>query len=334
LSPQDFNDDPEPRADLFTMSDLVLLHHWSVRTSLTIVDTPGVNHIWQTTMVQIGTKHPYVMHGIFSLTALHMAYLEPQNKHALIATAAEHHNRALRVFQTKIADIKDYESDALFASASINIMYVFAAYGQLYHGETDQLSAANRSHILGEDWIPLIRGVKGLTEQIRARVSVGPLSSLLYLGNWEELDPDTVSVAHGAELQSLQSIWKDDADAPLYNKVLYVLRKCWAWITQLRNTPEHVLAHFASNPHWAYNRGWSAPFIWLSLAPDAYFLCLQQRRPEAVLLFVHFGGLSAELRGCWWMEGWGKNIVAAATDTLGTYWDNWLQLPWRLVSGL
>jgi hypothetical protein len=56
------------------MNDLILLHQWSVVTSLTIVNTPGVDHIWQTVMVQVGTQNPYVMQGIFSLTALHLAY--------------------------------------------------------------------------------------------------------------------------------------------------------------------------------------------------------------------------------------------------------------------
>jgi hypothetical protein len=331
LSPQSFNDDA--KLDSFTMNDLILLHHWSVVTSLTMVNTPGVDHIWQTVMVQVGTQNPYVMHGIFSLTALHLAYLDPPNNHTLIATAAQHHNRALRDFQAKICNINDYDSDALFASASINIFYVFAAFGNLYHGDANESSAIHRSRILGEDWIPLIRGVNRLLQQIRERVSVGPLSSLLSLGNWEELDPNTTTVPHDAEMQSLKSIWADSADALVYDESLYLLRKCWAWTTQFRDIPEHLVPQLASYPDWGYNRSWSGPFIWLSLAPDAYFLRLQQRQPGALILFAHFGGLSAGLEGYWWMEGWGRNIVVAATDTLGSYWKVWMELPWRLVAG-
>jgi hypothetical protein len=61
-------------------------------------------------------------------------------------------------------------------------------------------------------------------------------------------------------------------------------------------------------------------------------LRLQQRQPAALLLFAHFGGLSAGLQGYWWMEGWGKNIVVAAAETLGSYWNVWIELPWRLVA--
>lgn len=96
------------------MNDLVLLHHWSLVTSLTMVNTPGVDHIWQTAMVQIGAQNPYVMHGIFSLIAPHLAYLGPPRKHTLVATAAQHHNRVLRDFQAKLCNINDCDSDAIF----------------------------------------------------------------------------------------------------------------------------------------------------------------------------------------------------------------------------
>ncbi|USP74813.1 uncharacterized protein yc1106_02087 [Curvularia clavata] len=316
------------------MNDLILLHHWSLVTSLTMVDTPDVNHIWQTVMVHIGAQNPYVMHGIFSLTALHLAYLDPTKKHTLIATAAQHHNKALRDFQVKLCNIKEEDSDALFASASINISYVFAAFGNLYHGDAKEFSVDHRSRILGEDWVPLIRGVSQLLQQIRERVSVGPLSSLLRIGNWNELDPDVASVPYDTELQSLKWTWADSADALVYDESLYLLRKCWAWTALFRNISEHPFPDVASHPDWEYNRSWSGPFIWLSLAPDDFFLRLQQRQPVALILFAHFGGLSAGLEGYWWMEGWGKNIVVAVNDTLvGGYWDAWTELPRRLVAG-
>jgi hypothetical protein len=315
------------------MNDLILLHQWSVVTSLTIVNTPGVDHIWQTVMVQVGTQNPYVMQGIFSLTALHLAYLNPPNKHALMATAAQYHNRALRDFQTKIYNVDHHDSDALFASASINIFYVIAAFGNLYHGDANESSAVRCARILGEEWITMIRGVNRLLQQIGERVKRGPLSSLLNLGNWDELDPDTTTAPYDAELQSLGSIWVGSADAPVYDESLYLLRKCCAWTTQFRDFPDHIPPQLSSHPDWGYNRSWSGPFIWLSLVSDVYLLRLQQRQPAALLIFAHFGGLSAGLEGYWWMEGWGKNIVLAVADTVGSYWNVSMELPWKLVAG-
>ena len=66
-----------------------------------------------------------------------------------------------------------------------------------------------------------------MIQQIRKRVSVGPLNSLLRIGNWDELDPDAASVPYDAELQSLKSIWANSADALVYD----TLGSYWdAWI--------------------------------------------------------------------------------------------------------
>lgn len=329
-SPSSLGDDA--KMDTFTTNDLMLLHHWSVVTSLTIVDTPDVDHIWQTVMVQVGIQNPYVMQGIFSLTALHLAYLDSPNKHALMATAAQYHNRALRDFQTKICDIDYHDSDALLASASINILYVIAAFGNLCHSDSNESSAERQARILGEEWIALIRGVNRILQQIHERVRSGPLSPLLELGNWEEVDPDTFTVPHDSEMQSLKSIWADSVDAAVYDETLYLLRKCCAWSTQFGNFPDQILPQLASQSSWGYNRSWSGPFIWLSFVSDVYLLRLQQRQPAALLLFAHFGGLSAELERYWWMEGWGRNIVLAVSDTLGSYWNHWMELPCRLIA--
>jgi hypothetical protein len=58
------------------MKELGLLHQWSVATSLSIVNTPAVDYMWQIIFPQIALHHPFVMHGIFSLAALHGAYLD------------------------------------------------------------------------------------------------------------------------------------------------------------------------------------------------------------------------------------------------------------------
>ncbi|KAF2174405.1 hypothetical protein K469DRAFT_791124 [Zopfia rhizophila CBS 207.26] len=227
-------------------------------TSLSIVNTLGVDHIWQTVLVQIGFQHPYVMHGIFSLAALNLAYLDPLKWRCLIATAAHHHNKALHDFKTGIGRINDENSDALFASATMNILYVFAVFGKLYDEDTSEPAATYRSYIL-------------------------------YLGNWDDLDPDVASIPEDTQILSLKSIWVNTSDASI------------------------------------------GLFIWLSLVPGAFFLRLQQRKPEALLMFAYFGGLAEALGRYWWMEGWRRNIVEVVRDMLGSYWERWMELPRRLV---
>lgn len=102
------------------------------------------------------------------------------------------------------------------------MLYIFATFGNLYHGNTNESSADLRSRILGENWIPLIRGVNRLLQQIRERVSVGLLSSLLRIGNWNDPDPDTATVPYDAKMQSLKSIWAN-----------YAAKGAYCWFNQI-----------------------------------------------------------------------------------------------------
>lgn len=318
-------------SESFDVQDLTLLHHWTVATSLTLVDDPSIDHVWQSTVVRIAFRYPYVLQSILSVTALHLAYQRPAESSTLSAKAAHYHNRALDDFQASIDRIGRENSDALFATAVINIFYTFALFGVVHEKDTSQSAATERARILGKDWILLIRGVMALLEVIRQHVDDGPLTSMLNLGNWLELDPNFNAAPEDEKIQLLRTTWADTSDAPVYDETLHVLRKCWAWMAQFEHPTSYLAQDLLTNPNWAYNRGYSGPFIWLSLAPELFFTRLQQRQPQALLLFAHFGVLADKVGRYWWMKGWGRNIVRVVDDIIGEYWKQYMTLPLRAV---
>ncbi|KAI6799434.1 hypothetical protein KC361_g2843 [Hortaea werneckii] len=313
------------------MQDLALLHHWTVATSLTLVNDSSIDHVWQSTVVRVGFRHPYVIQSILSVTALHLAYQYPAKRSFFSAKAAHYHNGALVDFKAGIDQIGRGNSDALFATAVITIFYTLALFGMAHEKDMSESAATERARILGKDWIPLIRGVMALLEVIRQHVDNGPLSSMLNLGNWLELDPDINATPEDTKLQSLRTTWIDTSDAPVYDETLHVLRKCWAWMAQFQQPTSQLAQGLLTDSNWAYNRGFSGPFIWLSLAPDLFFTRLQQRQPQALLLFAHFGILTDKLGRYWWMKGWGRSIVRVVDDIVGEYWKQYMDLPLRAV---
>ena len=166
---------------------------------------------------------------------------------------------------------------------------------------------------------------------IREHVADGPLRSMLCLGNWDLLEPDTAGAPNDVDFMSLCSSWIESPDASVYDETLYLLRKCRAWMTQFRHLPSHVPTDLASDPDWIYNRSWSGPFIWLSLAPELFVQRLHQRQPQALLLFAHFGILIHDVGRYWWMQSWGKRIIRAVDEVLGDYWNNYMEFPKRYL---
>jgi hypothetical protein len=307
---------------------MALLHHWSLVTSVNIVNTPEVDHIWQTLLPQVGFRHEYVMHGILSLAALHIAYLDPSRRQSHLLEAAQHHVKALDGFREDIIRICAANADALFASATLTFFYAFLTFGTLCHdGCTtgDFSGMARASRVLGTDWIPLARGVETVLHPIYEHVRVGPLKDLLGVGNWNELDIEANSDPYDEHIMSLRDIWKQGENAEVYNEAVHILRHTRMWIAQFEG--------FQTNDtsDWGYNRAWSGPFMWLSRAPRQYFELLQQRQPPALLIFAWFGASIHCLNKHWWMEGCGKSIVDVVDDCLGPYWTSWTERPKQIV---
>ncbi|KAH7128841.1 C6 zinc finger domain-containing protein, partial [Dactylonectria macrodidyma] len=297
----------------FTIDDLALLHHWTLSTSLSIVNSPDVDHYWQEVFPQIAFRHPFVMHGILSLAALHPAYMHAATRQQLILIGTQHCILALQGFQEGIDAMGDDNSDALFVCTLLNFLYTFATFGPLCNDiEGDACSVDRKSRVLGAEWIPMIRGVEAVLHQVYDRVRLGPLCPLLSLGNWDSLDPNQQPVEDG-QFRSREAIWAHSSDAETYDNTLYLLRKCNMYMRQFRTMDATALAQ------WGYNRAWSASFIWLHSAPDEYFVLLRQRQPPALLIFAYLGTLLHGLEGRWFMEGWGRNIVDVVGELLGEY---------------
>ena len=295
-------------------------------TSRSILNTPQLDHFWQSVFPEIAFQHSYVMHSILSVAALHVTYLCPSNRDIYVYSAAHHHAQALSGFREGINSIGPHNSDALFASATLAFFYAFLTFGKLYDEYNQDDSPTMRtSRILGAEWIPLVRGIEVVLHPVYDYVRVGPLHALLGLGNWEELDPDTQPGPDDENLLRLREIWTFDENAELYDKTLHLLRKTSVWMTQFQNMQGDRVSE------WGYNRDWSGPFMWLFLVPDKYLLLQQQRQPTALVLFAYFGALLQYLNGYWWMEGCGKSIVSVVDGCLGPYWTPWLEWPKQVV---
>lgn len=315
-------------AAVFDLKDLALLHHWSLITSLSILSTEKINHVWQISFPDVAFRHHYVMHSILSLTALHVAYLDPSKRRPYLLEAEQHHSKALHGFKEDIGNIGPGNSDAIFATSVLTFFYAFLMFGKLYDSYgNDADGSARTSRVLGTNWIPLIRGVEAVLHPIYDHVKAGPLASVLDLGNWEELDPDKTSFdCYDEQLTQIRRIWDQGDNAETYNQTLYLLRKCRLWIKQFK------VLQTDDQSGWGYNREWSAPFIWLLSAPQQYFVLLEQRQPPALIIFAWFGASIHILDPRWWLEGCGKSIVNVVDECLGQYWAPWTAWPKQIVA--
>lgn len=314
-------------ANAFNISDLALLHHWTLDTSLTICRAPEHRELWQRWFPEIGFEHPFVTHAILSIAALHLAHADGSRDGGHVLRAAEHHNEALWGFRQSAAHITDSNSEALFVWSLLNMVYVFGA--SAHHGVAGgppPSPGSRKDAILGVEWIPMIRGIEAVLQPTHNYLRFGRMKALMSLGNWEEIVPGQPA-AHQADgyMCNAQGTWEHSNDAETYNKVLWILRKCFLFTEQFHSMDAASLAE------WGYNRSWSGPLMFIHFAPQAYFTLLHQRQPPALILFAFFGSLLHSINDFWFIDGLGKEIVQVVDDLLGSYWRPWISWPLECV---
>jgi hypothetical protein len=73
-----------------------LLHHYTAATYLTLGQNPTLQTLWRVTIPQIGFSYPYVLRAILAISALHLVYLQQEERAHYVAQAAYHHEVALQ----------------------------------------------------------------------------------------------------------------------------------------------------------------------------------------------------------------------------------------------
>jgi hypothetical protein len=290
-----------------------------------------VNYIWQTSFPQFAFKNSPLMNRILSLTALHRAYLDPANRDSAMLVAGQHHSQAIKGLMEGLQENTEPDSgNAIFANAVLTFFYAFISFGPLYNDhETGTNAVARTSRILGASWIPLMRGLGPVIERVRAQVVAGPLSSFLDIAKWMELYPGTGDDLDDQHISQIGDIWRkgdySSEHVDTYDRTLFALRQCNMWLKQSNAWQDDDSSRKA-------NYGpWSAPFIWVSVAPEDYFTLLQQRQPPAMIIFACFGALIHRMNHYWWMEGCGRSIVEVVDHCLGPYWSTWMGWPKQVI---
>ncbi|KAK5159832.1 hypothetical protein LTS14_001937 [Recurvomyces mirabilis] len=255
-------------------------------------------------------------------------HVNAQRQH-LLNEAARQNSDAVRGLREQLNHMHESMSDALFACASLNVVYIFASAGPLSdQTSSDDSTKPTNRHTLNTDWIPLMRGVGVVVQAVHQQVHKGPLAPLLEIDNWFELDPETAYAPGDADLRCLSDVWAGDSSGKeIYDETLNSLRRCNAYL----HHPHYNSATSPITPHspeeqrkWGYNGPWAGPMIWIQFLSEDFLARLYQRQPYALVLFAHFGALMHSLDRVWCFEGWGKRIVLVVGEILGSYWDGWM----------
>ena len=94
--------------------DLELMRHFVTDTYVTCSCVPSIRDLWQTTIPKMASDHPFMMHSLLSISALHLAFLNPTKRSLYLAAAIRHHDLFLPVYRSQLHNITVANSSAMF----------------------------------------------------------------------------------------------------------------------------------------------------------------------------------------------------------------------------
>lgn len=236
----------------------------------------------QYTLPLIGLSHPFVLQGIFALSALHLAHCEPNRKEVLLTTASQYCQAALPSFRSEMAKLTPDNCDPCFAFSFILPIYTCAAstdtcahmFSDLFSGDgggTVQISGSI-------DLMNLLRGVLGVLIEGTDWISKGPLGPLLKF--WDDNHIEMPSFLPSPDISqrfsTLRSLWQPGNFTKLeiedLNQAQTSLESAYEWLIRYGDKVSLV----------------GVVMSWPIQLGEHLVKLLNERRPEALALIAHY----------------------------------------------
>ncbi|KAI0472104.1 hypothetical protein GGR56DRAFT_682502 [Xylariaceae sp. FL0804] len=302
---------PQPAPRDFAFTDFALFHHFIKSTAVDHADDDATAAVWSGPVADMATRHPYLLHQVLALAALHRRAACPEQAEALGRTAAEHQLRAIPLFRDALAAMTDEEDDVLplFTCACLIVPYHFAAardpLALLLNEEEGEGQGAP------PQWLLLIEGTTLITNRHGPRIvrsALRPLLGSLIPLALDDVDEDSAGDRALRRLRREIPAVVAAAAATLppggrgdeYARVIDVLR----FMYTLSARAETVLDRKNAALRFP-------PFLGPEIKGD-----LARRRPAALVVMAFWFVLLHRVEDRWWLRGKIVPVVAKIEELL------------------
>lgn len=283
------------------ISDLELMHHYSTSTFCTFPASKGALEMFREDMPRVALSHPYLMHQILALSALHLAELRPNLHTAYFLRATRHQNLSISGMRMELSgSVTKNNCHALFASSGMLMASTYAS--RRYNPVTGDCSPIDDMLEI----FSLVRGV-GLILNMSGEDLLNGSSRHLFT---YMPDSDDISFLHSVanhlcDLQS-QAITAADINQDVKQIAatgISTLIQCLIQIPPKTRTMATVELRTV--------------FLWPQLLSHDFLDLLRRGEPMMMAIFVHYCVvLQAVESDVWFIRGWSLKIAEYARGLL------------------
>lgn len=262
------------------------------------------------TVPQIALCHSFLLHGIFAVSALHLALpmsRQDSDREELIKAAEYHQSEAIKIFTPTIGNLTPSQYDAAFLLS--NVLVIIALAFPLVHN-----SVVGRIPDVLDDLIRVFAFVRKMTEfsmHITESVKDGEIGQLTSLEATRPTSSETIQSKVSAlhKLSASQGLGSNDH---AFHDI----------IDRLAN----LLARWDGGQEI-----FSASFLWIAQTPSFFFDRLQARCPLALVVLAHYCIVLDYMSQHWWIQTRGRQVLEDIRSALEPNWQSHIAWPVDVV---
>lgn len=302
-------------------TDQILLQHYFDSAHKSFVTNKQTESIWLQLVPQLAYKNEFLLHGILACAALHMAYLDSDQRQYAIR-ACVHQEMAIPSFREAIGSPTEQNCDAILAFAYFLVVYSFATDGESSHNSllliNDYSDGKGKQTLIIPQWLHFIRVGCYMLRDVWDKVQNGPASVLAmawevavdvggselpYLGHFIALVPD-------------DSSWSEES-VSVYHASAVQLAKSFAFMDKI-GMDSGVST-------------WTILGMWPVTVDDGYIDLLYERHPGALILLAYYCIILKEMQQRWYFAGRAAKLMTTIVDLLDARWKLYIEDAIRIV---
>jgi hypothetical protein len=280
-------------------------------------------YLWQTTIPQLALQSPFLMRGIFAISALHLASLHPDRRNEFVLSASKHQHIALQDLRSALSgEITKDNCNAIFASS---ILLAACSMGSQQSPE-DSVPADGAEMGVVPEWMNLLRGTYALLASAWIWIQEGPLGQILQQDVAILECPVGIDDSHLVKLATLfSSPVSSPASSLAVNDRNHVYRGA---LNELRDA--FLFSYSFSPGGICQSKKWSS-LRWVVSVQEDFMKCLTAKEPEALILLAYECVLLRREPPCWYMAGHAQQLMRIIRENLSEEWQSWIEWPSSIV---
>ncbi|KAE8377466.1 hypothetical protein BDV26DRAFT_213863 [Aspergillus bertholletiae] len=286
-------------------------HTWCNSTYQVVTRNEKTDPVWRLRVPEEALLHPFLMHGILALSALHISRTRDNRRRPeYISTAVAHQNKALASFRKLLDDINDSNAKAMFALSGVIVVY---AFGFPHSPEsTDPWTCI-------DDFIQILvlaRGVQQVLRQATPSIKKSDWKGLLYLDEcFASLPKDALSPFE--QLRELNAYC--GAQDPTHDTDIY----------------SETIENLADVTAAAYGGLTSITVAarWAIRLKSQFVNLIRERSPLALIILMHLCGVLSRRQYDWCIDQWIFRLPKAIWQVLDDRWKPYAQWPMIEIFG-